>query len=77
MPIENIKVSNSIFTAQKSGLLSESTGIVFDNVDISSASGAAMTINNCSNATLTDCKFTSPAEEKILYTGKNKNVKVK
>lgn len=77
MPIENIKVSNSIFTAQKSGLLSESTGIVFDNVDITSASGAAMTINNCSNATLTDCKFTSPAEEKILYTGKNKNVKVK
>jgi len=77
MPIENIKVSNSIFTAKKSGLLSESTGIVFDNLDITSASGAAMTINNCSNATLTDCKFTSPAEEKILYTGKNKNVKVK
>lgn len=77
MPIENIKVSNSIFTARKSGLLSESTGIDFNNVDITVSEGAALTINNCSNASLKDCKLTSPTDEKILYTGSNKNISVK
>ena len=77
MPIENITVTNSTFTARQGGLLSESTGIKFDNVSITSSEGAALKINNCSDATLTDCKLIAPAAEKVSYTGKNKNVTIK
>lgn len=76
MHIENISVSNSIFTALKGGLLSESTGIKFDNVSISAKEGPALTVNNCTDAVFTDCKLESPEAEKIEYTGNNTNVKI-
>ena len=77
MPIENIKVRNSIFTARQGGLLSESVDIDFRNVSISASEGSAMKINNCKNALFTDCKLISPSSEKVAYTGNNKNVRIK
>lgn len=76
MPIDNIHVSNSYFTAREGGLLSESENIQFTNVTIIPESGAAMTINNVNNATFSDCRFVSPqGTESVVYSGKNSNVK--
>lgn len=77
MHIENIAVSNSIFTARNGGLLSESTWIKFDNVSITAAEGPALKINNCVDAVLTKCELITPAADRIEYTGDNKNVKIK
>ena len=77
MPIENISLTNSTMTSRQGGLLSESTHIRFDNVSISATQGPALTINNVTDATLTDCRFTSPATDPVLYTGTNKNVVIK
>ena len=77
MPIENISLTNSTMTSRQGGLLSESTHIRFDNVSISATQGPALTINNVTDATLTDCRFTSPATDPVLYTGNNKNVVIK
>ncbi|WP_297073478.1 glycoside hydrolase family 28 protein [uncultured Duncaniella sp.] len=74
MHIENVKLTNSIFTATNGGLLSESTGIKFDNVSITSTKGPALTINNVIDARLTNCTFNSPDADKIVYTGENKDV---
>lgn len=74
MPIDNIQISNSVFTAREGGLLSESENIKMQNVIVRPDSGAAMTINNVSNATFTGCKFDSSTP--IEYTGKNKDIKV-
>lgn len=76
MPIENIHVSNSVFTAREGGLLSESTKINFNKVSVYPASGAAMTINNVKDATFVDCKFVSPEGESVVYTGDNKDIKM-
>ena len=73
MPIDNIHISNSVFTAREGGLLSESENILLDNVTVRPDSGPAMTVNNVSNATFTGCNFDS--ETPIVYTGNNKNVK--
>ncbi|MDE6685271.1 MAG: hypothetical protein K2J94_08890, partial [Duncaniella sp.] len=75
MPIDNIHISNSVFTAREGGLLSESENILLDNVTVRPDSGPAMTVNNVSNATFTGCNFDS--ETPIVYTGNNKNVKEK
>lgn len=77
MHIENVKLSNSIFTATKGGLLSESTGIDFNNVSITANEGPALTINNVIDAQLKNCKLITPAADKIEYTGTNKDVVVK
>lgn len=74
MPIDNIRLTNSIFTAHKGGLLSESENIKFDNVTICPMEGPAMTINNVSNATLSHCKLESTVP--VEYTGNNVDVKV-
>ena len=74
MPIDNIQISNSVFTAREGGLLSESENIKMQNVIVRPDSGAAMTINNVSNATFTGCKFDSSTP--IEYTGENKGIKV-
>ncbi|MCM1163538.1 MAG: glycoside hydrolase family 28 protein [Muribaculaceae bacterium] len=76
MPIENIHVTNSMFTAREGGLLSESMKIVFDKVTVRPASGAAMTINNVKDAIFTDCHFISPDGESVVYTGDNKDIKM-
>lgn len=76
MHIENISLSNSIFTAHQGGLLSESTGIRFNNVSIEATEGPALTINNCIDARLTDCTLISPDDKKVNYTGENKDVTV-
>lgn len=73
MPIENIQISNSVFTAREGGLLSESKGIKLNNVTVRPDEGPAMTVNNVSDATFTGCTFTS--ETPIVYTGTNKNIK--
>lgn len=75
MPIDNIQISNSVFTAREGGLLSESKNIKLNGVTIRPDSGAAMTVNNVSDATFTNCKFDSSTP--IEYTGENKGVKVK
>ncbi|MDE6370300.1 MAG: glycoside hydrolase family 28 protein, partial [Duncaniella sp.] len=72
MPIENIQVSNSVFTAIDGGLLSESKDIKFTNVTIRPYSGAALTINNVSNASFKDCKFESKMP--VEFTGKNTDI---
>lgn len=74
MPIENINVTNSTFTAREGGLLSESTKIQFKNVTVRPDAGPAMTINNVSDATFTDCRFIS--DEPVKYTGENKDIKM-
>lgn len=77
MPIENITVSNSVFTAREGGLLSESKNILFHNVLIRPDAGPAMTINNVSDATFTLCRFISPnGEQPVVYTGKNTGIKM-
>lgn len=76
MHIENISVSNSIFTARNGGLLSESTGIKFNNVSIEAYKGPALTINNCSDAIFTGCELITPDAEKVEYTGKNTDIKL-
>lgn len=77
MNIENVKLSNSIFTAKKGGLISESTGIDFNNVKITASEGPALKINNVTDARLTDCTLNTPDKEKVTYTGSNKNVVIK
>lgn len=74
MPIDNIQISNSVFTAREGGLLSESKDIKLNKVTIRPDSGPAMTVNNVSNATFTDCTFDSATP--IEYTGDNKGIKV-
>lgn len=75
MPIENITVSNSVFTAREGGLLSESKNILFHNVLIRPDEGPAMTINNVTDATFTLCRFISPdGEQPIVRTGDNKGI---
>lgn len=74
MPIENIHVSNSLFTAREGGLLSESKEIRFDNVSITPVSGPAMTINNVTDATFKGCTFTSPDADPVVYKGTNKDI---
>lgn len=74
MPIDNIRVSNSVFTAKTGGLLSESKDIKFENVTVRPLSGPAMTINNVTDAILLNCKLDS--NEPVKYTGTNKNVKI-
>ncbi|MCM1521252.1 MAG: glycoside hydrolase family 28 protein [Muribaculaceae bacterium] len=76
MPIENIQVTNSVFTAREGGLLSESMKIRFDNVTVRPASGPAMTINNVKDAVFTGCSFVSPEGESVVYTGDNKDIKM-
>lgn len=73
MPIENIHVTNSVFTAREGGLLSESKGIELRNVTIRPDEGPAMTVNNVTDASFTGCSFIS--EPSVVYTGTNKNVK--
>lgn len=73
MPIENIHVSNSVFTSREGGLLSESKGIRLDNVTIRPDDGIAMTVNNVSDAVFAGCRFVS--ETPIVYTGTNTDVK--
>ena len=77
MNIENVKLTNSIFTARQGGLLSESKGIKFDNVNITATEGPALKINNVTDATLLNCTLTSPDAEKVIYTGTNKDVIIK
>lgn len=74
MHIENVKLTNSIFTAVNGGLISESTGISFDKVSISADKGPALKINNVTDATFTGCTLNSPDTEKVVYTGNNKDV---
>lgn len=77
MPIENIRVSNSTFTAIEGGLLSESVKIDFNNVTIVPVAGPAMTVNNVRDATFTGCDFVSPAgTEPIVYTGTNSGIDI-
>ncbi|MCM1356839.1 MAG: glycoside hydrolase family 28 protein [Staphylococcus sp.] len=76
MHIENVRLTNSIFTATKGGLLSESTDIRFDNVSITATEGPALTVNNVDDAQLTNCTLISPDSDKVIYTGKNKDVRV-
>ena len=76
MHIENVSISNSVFTAIDGGLLSESTGVKLENVSIRSKKGSALTINNVKDAQLVNCKLFSP-EESILRTGKNENIVIK
>ncbi len=73
MPIDNIRLSNSVFTSRDGGLLSESENIRFENVTVRPASGPAMTVNNVSDALFVNCHF--EADTTITYTGDNKNVK--
>ncbi len=78
MPIEKISVTNSVFTSRQGALLSESTNITLKNISLTSTQGAALTVNNVKNASITDCRLTAPAgEETVVYNGKNENVKVK
>lgn len=76
MPIENIHVTSSLFTAREGGLLSESKDIFFRDVTIIPSSGAAMTVNNVKNALFANCKFISPSGDGIIYTGTNSNVRI-
>ena len=77
MPIENITVSNSVFTAREGGLLSESKNILFHNVLIRPDEGPAMTINNVTDATFTLCRFISPdGEQPVVTTGDNKGIRM-
>ncbi len=77
MPIENITVSNSVFTAREGGLLSESKNILFDNVLIRPDAGPALTINNVSDATFTLCRFITPeGTDAVVETGTNKNIRM-
>lgn len=74
MPIENIRVTNSTFSAREGGLLSESKDILFDNVTIRPDAGAALTVNNVNSARLVNCRFLSG--DPIEYTGTNTGVTV-
>ena len=75
MPIENIHVTNSAFTAREGGLLSESVKIVFDNVTVRPDEGPAMTINNVKDATFTGCHFIAPqGSDSVVYTGTNSGI---
>lgn len=73
MPIENIQITNSVFTARDGGLLSESKGIKLTNVTVRPDEGPAMTVNNVSNAIFSGCTFSS--EPPVVYTGTNSNIK--
>lgn len=78
MPIENIHVTNSVFTARKGGLLSDSKKIEFRKVNVHSAESPALQINNVSDANLIECSFTSDQtgnKQNIELTGKNSNLK--
>ncbi|MDE7145017.1 MAG: glycoside hydrolase family 28 protein, partial [Duncaniella sp.] len=76
MKIENVSVSNSVFTATDGALLSESKDVKLKNVSIRANKGPALTINNVENAEITGCQLISNDKEPVLYTGDNLNVKV-
>lgn len=76
MKIENVSVSNSVFTATDGALLSESKDVKLKNVSIRANKGPALTINNVENAEITGCQLISNYKEPVLYTGDNLNVKV-
>lgn len=73
MPIDNIRVTNSVFSAREGGLLSESTNILLENVTIRPDKGPALTVNNVSNAAFTGCRFIS--DQPIEYTGTNSRIR--
>lgn len=73
MPIENIRVTNSVFTAREGGLLSESKDILLENVTIRPDAGPALTVNNVNNAAFTGCRFLS--DTPITYTGTNSRIR--
>lgn len=76
MPIENIRVSNSIFTGRQTSLLSESKDILFRNVNIDCSEGPVLKINNVSDATFEGCSFSTPDAEKVQQTGTNSNIRL-
>lgn len=76
MPIENIHLSNSVFTGRKGCLLSESKDIVFNNIDITATDGPALTINNVATAKLTDMTLIG-SEPRVVKTGNNTDITVK
>ena len=55
MPIDNIKVSNSVFTAREGGLLCNSENILFENLTIRAEEGPGLVIDNVKNAAVTGC----------------------
>lgn len=73
MPIENIHVGNSVFTSIEGGLLSESKDIKFENVTIIPEKGAALKVNNVSNADFSNCRFES--EVPVELTGNNRDIR--
>lgn len=75
MPIKNIRVGNSVFSAHEGGLLSESADIVLDNVTVEAGSGASLRINNVNGCELRSCKLSGA--DPIEYTGSNSAVSVK
>lgn len=77
MPIDNVKVTNSVFTAHEGGLLSNSENILFENLMIRAEKGPALVIDNVSNAAVTGCEFfAAPGQQAIEYSGDNKAVRV-
>lgn len=75
-PIEEVWLTNSIFTSRQGGLVSEARKIVFENVDIQVSDGQALTINNCVGFIIKDCKYTSADATPVKYTGVNKEIEV-
>lgn len=75
MPIDNIHVSSSCFTAREGGLLSESKRIRFTDVTIIPVAGAAMTINNVTDAVFKGCRFVSPEGEGTVYKGTDTDIR--
>lgn len=57
MPIDNIHVSNSVFSSRVGGLLSESKNIDFKNVTIHSENAPALLIQNVGATNFSDCTF--------------------
>ena len=77
MPIDNIKVSNSVFTAREGGLLCNSENILFENLTIRAEEGPGLVIDNVKNAAVTGCEFfVAPGQEAVKYSGENKAVRV-
>lgn len=74
MKIENVSVSNSVFTAIDGALLSETKDVKLDNVSIRAKKGPALTINNVENAKITNSRLISNDREAVVYTGKNEDV---
>lgn len=77
MNVKNIYVENVIISSDKGIELSESDGIVFNNIKIVPKSGPALILNNVKNFRLSNFKFPDSLQEVIKISGdQTKNIEL-